>query len=278
MAELNNLMKVKEDMKKIEDGEKIEFDKAMAEFASFFKGEEEKAEPIKHDLAKTLNKSLRLRPVDNNIKETAAKIKFPSNLPNLVPPATNKDLLSAMKLPAKLLDASQTRIAGLIAKAMTPIATIISEIGEQKSKKIEDYFDPLVSSLRLLSAAFNYTNQARKDNIRMNIHDRSLGELCKWDVEVGTEELFPFDCTKKIEEMKKSKKIGSKYSYPRGSRATTFNMYGPGRSDYRYNPYYKGRKPSWSNQAPRYENRHAAGEDRAKNPFFRGRGKYDKKK
>ena len=75
MADMNELMK--EDKKLDQEMEKKEFDKAMAEFATYFKGEEEKAEHIKSELAKTMNASLRLRPLDNNIQETAAKKQVP---------------------------------------------------------------------------------------------------------------------------------------------------------------------------------------------------------
>ena len=263
-----------------QDVDKKEFEKVMAEFSNYFKVDEEKAEPIKEEVAKTLNLSLRKRPIEANIKETAAKIKFPSNIPNLIVPETNKDLVSAMKFPARLMDLSQKKIAGLIARAMTPIATIVSDIGEQKTKKTEDYLEGLVDSLRLLAAAFNYTNQSRKDIIRNNVNDKSLAELCKWDVEVGTQELFPFDCTKKIEEMRKSKKIGYKPSYHKSVRtSSSYEHFGTSRPDNtRYHPYYKGRKPSRGYYSPRYDQRYGSTEDRSKKPFFQGRKKHDKRK
>lgn len=43
---------------------------------------------------------------------------------------------------------------------------------------------------------------------RIHVHKRTLVELCKWECEVGNDELFPFDAVKKCDEIHKVRKLG----------------------------------------------------------------------
>lgn len=58
-------------------------------------------------------------------------------------------------------------------------------------------------------ASFNWLSHARKNNARSGVRDSSFAEICGWDTPVGTEKLWPFDVRKKVDELKKVKKLGA---------------------------------------------------------------------
>ena len=124
-------------------------------------------------------------------------------------PATNADITKAMSTNGKLLDSHLTRTNALLAKAMVPLATMVADIGQGKGKAVNSYFDSINSSVRMLAAAFNYLNQTRKEVVRMHVREQSLTSLCKWDCPVGQDELFPFDVTKRCDEIGKVRTLGS---------------------------------------------------------------------
>ena len=70
------------------------------------------------------------------------------------------------------------------------------------------YLEGFNDSLRLIISAFNYISQVRKEVFRFHVNDTALAELCKWDCEVGLDELFPFDVVKKCDEIQRTKKLG----------------------------------------------------------------------
>lgn len=190
------------------ESDKADFLKALGELSNHFHGEEEKGEPLADCLANILNASLRRRPTSEGVKSTSGKIKLPSNVPNLTVPATNKAITSAMSFAGKLIDTRLFLTNGLLTKAIVPVAQCISDVGEGKGKTVSYYLEGLNNSLRLLSSAVNYVNQLRKDVARMHVNDSALADLCKWECEVGREDLFPFDVTKKCEEIRKTRKLG----------------------------------------------------------------------
>ncbi|MPC54745.1 hypothetical protein E2C01_048670 [Portunus trituberculatus] len=129
-------------------------------------------------------------------------------------PATNSAITKAMSVGGKLLDTRICHTNGVLVKALVPIAQCISDIGEKIEKPISSYLGDLNNSLRLLSSAVNYLNQVRKEVARIHVNDSALAELCKWECEVGRDELFPFDVIKKCEEIHKSRKLGRPSSRP----------------------------------------------------------------
>ena len=97
----------------------------------------------------------------------------------------------------------------LLSKALVPVANMLNDIGLKQAKPLEQYMEPLNDSLRLMAAAFNFLNQTRKEISRIYVRETALGQLCKWDHEVGQDTLFPFDVSKKCDEINKVKKLGS---------------------------------------------------------------------
>ena len=202
----------------------VGFQKYLDDLSGFFHGDEEKCDPLAEKLASIFNASLRRRPNDDSVKTAAARIKLPANVPHLKVPTTNSDVTKAMNSGGKLLDARLTRTNGLVSRAMVPLAQILSDFGEKNGKPVEDYLGGLNDSLRLLAAAFNYLNQLRKEVARISVSDSALAGLCKWDYDVGKDELFPFDVTKKCDELHKSKTLGRYKRYPPG-RSTKFTQH-----------------------------------------------------
>ena len=71
------------------------------------------------------------------------------------------------------------------------------------------YVDSFNDSLKLLTASFNWLTHCRKDIVRNDVKDPAIFDICGWDVPVGESHIFPFDVTKKVDESKKTKKLGS---------------------------------------------------------------------
>lgn len=239
------------------DGDDSDFLQALEELSGHFHGEEAKGKPLSERLATILNASLRRRPTSEGVRLTCEKIRLPSNVPNLTVPSTNTALTKAMSIGGKLIDARLTHTNGLLSKAVVPIAQCINDIGEKKGNSIGNYLPGLNNSLRLLTSAVNYLNQLRKEVARIHVHDSALVDLCKWDCEVGTDALFPFDIAKKCDEIHKTKKLGRPIFRPSKTA-------GPRR----YAPHRQAPRRSYTQQFPRHS---YAQQDRPRNqnkPFL----------
>ena len=208
MDHLSDIFNTNKDLS-LEDNDNSDFATALADFAGGFSAKEAKGEAIHDKYAAVLNDSLRNKPNDQVLKTVIQAVKLPANVPNLVVPQTNADITKAMAHNGKTLDNQLFRTNGLIARAMVPIATFVADIGQNKSKPAKEYLDGMNNAVRLLAAAFNYTNHTRKEVVRMNVKEKSLSQLCQWDSPVGQEDLFPFDVTKKCDELRKVRTLGS---------------------------------------------------------------------
>lgn len=216
------------------------FQSILDDLAGSFLSKEEKGDPLSDKLANILNQSLRRRPIDENVKATAAKVKFPNNVDNLIVPVTNDDIIKAMTTGGKLQDARLARTNGILSKAIVPLARLLSDIGEKKCLSMDHYMTGLNASLRLVTAAFNYLNHLRKEVARIHIQDSALAKLCSWECEVGTTELFPFDVAKKCEEIHNTRKLGK-----------PFHRHKPYASaQKRFRPYFNKRQGSLPSRYP----------------------------
>ncbi|XP_045101327.1 uncharacterized protein LOC123498229 [Portunus trituberculatus] len=109
-----------------------DFPRALGDLSGHFHGEEEKGEPLADSLATILNASLRHQPVSESVKLTCAKIKLPSNVPNLTMPVTNAAITKAMSVNGCLVDAKLFQTNCLLTKAIVPIAVCVNDIGQKK--------------------------------------------------------------------------------------------------------------------------------------------------
>ncbi|MPC68198.1 hypothetical protein E2C01_062395 [Portunus trituberculatus] len=195
------------------DEDDSDFSRALKELLGHFHGEE-KGELLAECLASILDSSLQRRPTPDGIKLTCDKIKLPSNVPNLAVPVTNAAVTKATSVGGRLVDAHLFYANGLLCKALVPVVQCISDIGEKKGKPLYGYLDGLNNSLRLMTSVVNYLNHLRKEVACLHMHGPAMTNLCKWECEVGRDELFPFDLVKKCEEIHKMRKLGRPVFHP----------------------------------------------------------------
>ena len=208
---------------------KPDFQKSLvAGLLGLFQGPDDSGPPLRDEFAEALNGALRSRPQDTVIKELAGKIKVPSNVPQLAVPRTNQDVQKALSCDGKLLDSQLSKSNNLLAKALVPLATFVSEYGTAAQKDISAYLPGLQDSFSLITSAFNYVNHTRKEVTRVFVNDSAIAEIAKWDVPVGASEIYPFDVTKKCDEIAKARKLGG----PR-KLGKAFKQWKPKSSGYR---------------------------------------------
>ncbi|MPC75985.1 hypothetical protein E2C01_070386 [Portunus trituberculatus] len=172
----------------------------------------------------------------DSVKQTCDRIKLPNNVPNLKVPVSNSTITKAMSIGGKLVDTRLSLINGLL-----------------RVQPITCYLEGLNNSFRLLASAVNYINQLRKEVARIHVNDSALEELCKWECEVGHDDLFPFDIVKKCEEIHKSRKFVRPSFRPHRGPGKRF---APPRQTSRH-PF----RPSYSQQAcPRFQTRPFSGQ------------------
>lgn len=123
---------------------------------------------------------------------------------------------------------------------MGPNAYCVSDIGEMKGKNINYYLDELNNSLRLLTSAANYINQLRKEVARIHVRDTAMADLCKWEYEVGTDDLFPFNVVKKCEDVEIRKASFRPYRTT-GKRFTSHRPSHPSDYSRQPRPRYQGK-------------------------------------
>ena len=197
-------------------------------------GREDVGKAVFDELAEVLDKTLRYQPNHNLVQELLEKVPYPVNVPKLKVPAMNEELLHAMSRGGKFLDSKLFRSSGLLAKSLVPIMNFLTDIYSGKMRPLSDYFQDLMCSVRLTVANLNYLHQTRRDVCKLLIKEPGLHKFCNWNCAIGEEYLFPFDMVKKVEEYRKSIKLG----VPQRGR------YFRGRSSFRGNRFYaKGKGP-----------------------------------
>ncbi|MPC74606.1 hypothetical protein E2C01_068975 [Portunus trituberculatus] len=159
----------------------------------------------------------------------------PETVPRLI--VGTSVALSALRVQdlktVRLIDACLFFTNGLLSKALVPVAQCLSDIGQRKGKPVDAYLDGLNNCVRLLTSALCYLNQLRKEVARIHVNNSALAELCRWDCEVGTAELFPFDVVKKCEELHRARRLGRPSFRPYrsgGSRRTAASRQAPRRA------------------------------------------------
>ncbi|MPC24635.1 hypothetical protein E2C01_017723 [Portunus trituberculatus] len=113
----------------------------------------------------------------------------------------------------------------------------------------------LKSSSELLSRiAFLFPLLLRKEVAHIHVGDSALAELCKWDCEVGGSDLFPFDVSKRCEEIHKTRRLGRPTSRPfrtAGPRKVVPNRFLPRRHAYPPPARARTSKPFLGQRCPR---------------------------
>ena len=222
----------------------VELEASILAWQESFVRDDVLGDPVNQGIADVVNVGLRVRPKDDVIKEEAAGIHNPSNVPNLVVPMTNSDIEQALSRGTKILDGQLTRTTDVLAKGMVPLLRLASDLKDKTVKLAPGHCKGVLSSLKLLTAAFNYLNHSRKELIRNSIKNDVLRQLCSWKCKVGDKELFPFDVNKRVAELKKGQNLGKQKSYRDFKRYDRSFRGGSRRPGFynmrRFNYYYPG--------------------------------------
>ncbi|XP_045135591.1 uncharacterized protein LOC123518689 [Portunus trituberculatus] len=217
--------------------------------------------PIHETLAPLLNAALWRKPIKEQVQKLVAKHKIPANVPNMTTPRLNQELFEVMNKEGKFQDIALQRYVGLVTKALIPLSGIISDMGSKTTKAVEHYLPQLNDTLQLLTASVNYMNHARTDGIRASIRHLPMNKICNWETKVGTDVVFPFDVVKKLEDLKKAKKLTSTLTptkrYGQGVGRWPRSRFGLSRPYYPYTrqPSRQGsstRKRSFLGKGPQY--------------------------
>lgn len=114
------------------------------------------------------------------------------------------------------IDAQLSHTNSLLSKALVPVEVCISDIGENKREACQLLFrgTKYCNSLCLLTLAANYINYLWKEVTHIHVDDSVLSELCKWECKAGESALFPFDVSKRYDEIHRTKRLWCPFFHP----------------------------------------------------------------
>ena len=177
------------------------FQDTIRDMESFFKTGHKMGDRINDAFASIFSSSLRRRPNDKALLDTADKYPRPVNVPNLVVPKTNDVIWERMRKGPQIVDAHLQKVQTCVSKTLVPMISIMNEIGEGGSNRpASDHAQKITDALRLGCAAFSLLSQVRKEVIRNDLN-HTFAKLCAWKYEVGTDQLFSADVVKQLKEL-----------------------------------------------------------------------------
>lgn len=248
------------------------FEQVLKGLSEFFSCEEDKGPKINESFANIFQSSLRKKPGAELTEKLCKKYPRPENVENMRVPKTNDQVFSVMNKGPKYVDIGIQKAQLMLLKGLGPIITIIDDIGKGKKQPMETYLESCMDSLRLVTAAFSSLSQVRKDVVRNDV--KEMTKLCTWETPVGKEDLFGVDVMKKLDEVKKSKKLKVRDSFGGKNRNQNYNSRTrfQGYGSYRGGSMYYGRRPNY--------NYHPYQSQKRKNAehFLGGKKKYKGKK
>ena len=115
-----------------------EYNESMSDIQAFCNRDELVGPPLKiAGVAEAINGNLRKMPLQTKIKGALEGLLRPENLPNVVPPETNKIIDEHMRFGAKTLDSNLFKAQSMIGKVITPVAKMV-DIMNSSDKDIKD--------------------------------------------------------------------------------------------------------------------------------------------
>ena len=139
----------------------------------------------------------RRRPNEDATKRLLEAYPRPGNIDNLQVPRTNPEVWDELRPQHRVLDGHMQRSQGLLSSALSASINMLDQIGNGVGGELENHLPEISDIIRALSAAFSNLNQARKDNVRIDLaFPTSL--ICSWDTPVGTKLLFDGDAKKLV--------------------------------------------------------------------------------
>ena len=184
------------------------FAKALKDLSQLFQCEEDTGPDINVHFANIFDATLRRKPSLDFIDKICKKYARPGNIANMVVPKTNNDVWANMRKGPRIVDMELQKVQLTLLKGLGPLLSFINDISTGKAKQPQEYLESMNDALRLVTAAFSSLSQTRKDVIRNDVCDFSFAKLCMWDTPVGQMDLFGVDVLKKVDEIRKSKRIG----------------------------------------------------------------------
>jgi hypothetical protein len=214
-------------------------DAMLDELADCFGTDEKCSAPILDKLAKVANDGVRAIVSGDKIKEVTNKYCRPKNVGNLVTPKLNEEFRSHLSRFVRNRDARFQRTQALVGKAMVPLLQQIDILMKNKQKgetpSTKDITVLAMDGLKMMTYVYCDLSNRRRELIIQPDKNEEYRSLCAIEHPV-TENLFGDDLGKKVEDITKANKIGSKLS-------------GNTRAERRYpgsRKHYQGQRPNYN--------------------------------
>ncbi|XP_061187046.1 uncharacterized protein LOC133195204 [Saccostrea echinata] len=225
--------------------EEFDNDSMLDELAECFGSEEKCGEPIHEKLAKVTNEGVRATLNGEKIKEVSKKYNRPKNVQNLVTPKINEEIRVHLGRKIRNQDMRFQRTQALVAKAMVPQLQQINMLLNSKQKgntpSVKDLTVLAMDGLKLMTYVYCDLSNRRRELIIQPEKNEEFRVLCSREHQV-TDKLFGDELGKKVEEIAKANKVGSKISGHNKQEKRNFQSrkpYQQGQKSFSYSPNYR---------------------------------------
>ncbi|XP_052673610.1 uncharacterized protein LOC128155790 [Crassostrea angulata] len=199
----------------VDEVEEFDNDTILDELAECFGTEEKCGEPVHEKLAKVTSDGVRAVLNAEKIKEVSEKYNRPRNVLNLSPPKINEEIRAHLSRKTRNQDIKLQRTQTLVAKAIVPQLQQINLLLNAKQKgegpSTKDLTTLAMDGLKLMTYVYCDLSQRRREFIIQPESNDEFRVLCSNDYPV-TDKLFGDDLGKKVEDITKANKVGSKIS------------------------------------------------------------------
>ena len=191
------------------------------DWGAIYNDEEVFGPPVSDSLADLVNRYVRCRPSDEQLRKAQAEVLIPSNCKGLSVPLLNKDFEGVFAYKhGVFMERQLCRQIGLVCKAVGPLVRLLDDWQNDSATPAKrEHVKGVSDSVRLLISAINLQNFTRKQNVMSCVRDPYLKPLCTWDTQVGETSLFPVDVADQLAALKKKYKIAASDTRPqKGSK------------------------------------------------------------
>ena len=181
-------------------------DECVDYLSSFFTKTEDEGQPIRENLAKTINSALRDREIDTErIKGLLSKYKRPQNIPNLRPPDLNQEFMGEPSV--RIPDARMGVIQNLVGQGLSAALYLAQDLLEARERKTpvdakSTYFKVL-DLVTLLTTTFTTATRKRQEACKY-LFAPKYKKVCT-EATVSSTLLFGDDFQKLLKESSESK-------------------------------------------------------------------------
>ena len=198
-----------------EEDDDFDNDVMLNDLADCFGSDEKCGEPILDKLAKVTNDGVRAVVNADKIKEVSDKYNRPKNVGNLVTPKLNEEIRTNLNRKVRNQDMRLQRTQALVGKAMVPQLQQIDLLLKAKQKgdqpSLKDLTVLAMDGLKMMTYVYCDLSNRRREMIIQPDKNDEYRVLCSSEHPV-TDKLFGDDLGKKVEEITKANKVGSKLS------------------------------------------------------------------